>query len=290
MAKQVSPSKFVFLGGVPRSGTTWAQILIAGHEQVATSRETHALGRYVNSMLRIYDEQLAGSPDGMHLLADREHFIKEYIGPFLKSTMKAIAAQTPNAKVVLEKTPRNIVHFDVVNEVYGPRARMLHIIRDPRSVGASWQSAAKEDWGSWADAPQAQIAIRWQNTMKMDAQYAEKFGSRYRSVRYEDLLANPAENLRDILDWIGLDHDDAMISQMVENASLDKLRASDNSALPATDPKHEERSNFFRQGASDSWKTELTEKQIRNLEKRAHEGMEKHGYALSLWGKKTTSE
>lgn len=290
MTRKRSPNKFVFIGGVPRSGTTWTQILITGHPQIASSRETHVLGRYVNEMLRIYDDQAENSPDGLHLLMDRDAFVKEYIGPVLKTTMKAIAAQSPGAKVVLEKTPRSFENFDIVDAVYGARARMLHVIRDPRSVRSSWLHASKEDWGEWAETSPRLLIERWIRTMEQDAEYAQKFGNRYRSIRYEDLLADPKGHLQDLLKWIGIDYDGAMITQMVKNASLDALKVADRNQLDPSNPQHEKRSNFFRKGTADGWKTELTEKQIKYIERLARAQMIKHGYVPQILTKKQPVE
>lgn len=281
MARRSPPNKFVFIGGVPRSGTTWTQLLLSQHDLVVSGRETHALGRHIKDMLKIYDDQAANSPDGMHTLVNRKEFVKTFVGPFLKSTMKAIASQDENARVVLEKTPRNIELFRAVDAIYGNRARMLAVVRDPRAVCASWQRAAAEDWGEWARKPLKQTMTRWVNTSKRIANYEKLLGNRFKTVRYEDLLANPERELSDMLTWIGLDHSASEVEKMVANTDIKALISNAPHVSGENDPSAETRKNFFRKGVADGWKSELSETQIQEIEEIAGKAMVKFGYALS---------
>jgi len=117
--------------------------------------------------------------------------------------------------MVLEKTPSNSLCVDVIDRVC-PRARFLHIVRDPRHVMASLRDASA-GWGAeWAPSNAAAAAHEWLKHFE-GARRAASFGpDRYLEVRYEHLRADPVDVISDILAFLRLPDSAAALVDTVE--------------------------------------------------------------------------
>ena len=122
-----------------------------------------------------------------------------------------------------DKTP---VYGQFVPELLGvlPEAHFVHIIRDGRDVAlslrATWFSPAEDVAG---------LARHWADQIRTTRQQAAGRDC-YTEVRYEDLLAEPADTLRRICAAIDLDYDPAMLAYHREAA--DRLSEMQDRVLP----------------------------------------------------------
>jgi hypothetical protein len=113
-----------------------------------------------------------------------------------------------------------------VSELLGvlPEAHIVHIIRDGRDVAlslrASWFSPA-QDMAALARVWAGQIRTTRQQVAGRD---------RYTEVRYEELLAEPADALRRICTAIDLDYDPAMLTY--HRAAATRLSELRDAVLP----------------------------------------------------------
>lgn len=268
----------LFIGGVPRSGTTWTQLLLAAHPDIASGRETHIFGRYVNRMFEIYrKERDENQADGLSKYFDRAEYTEVIIKGIVTATLEKIADRKPEARVVLEKTPSNIWNTRMIRKLFGRQARFLHIVRDPRSVYASLKAASGEDWGDWADMTPEAFAHRWVGAQIRAAGACDLFGEGYREIAYETLRADPHATMKAACDWLGILADEATIAAAVDQNDLARLKTQTRTDDKA-DPAQETRANFFRTGKTDGWKSELTGAEIEAIERIAAEPMAALGY------------
>ena len=104
------------------------------------------------------------------------------------------------------RTPRNLDFLPELAAAF-PDAAVLHIIRDPRAVVHSRMKAAwsaVRPWRSHALIAQEQLRRGRQNGQTL-------FGSRYLEIRYEALVAEPAETLGLVCAHVGVPFDPAML-------------------------------------------------------------------------------
>jgi hypothetical protein len=278
----IDDKQLLFVVGIPRSGTTWTQLLLSSHPDVVSGRETHLFQRYVQPLLKKFDwEKETGAADGMSRYMTRPQFLENVVGPMFRAGLEEIAKLCPSAPIVLEKTPSHLHSLPQIDRMTGKRARFLHVIRDPRAVVASWKAGASEDWGHWADKPVREIVTRWRVAHSKEKFQIRKelFGSRYRTIHYETLLENTESELDDIFGWLNLPVDADTLREIVDRNRLPALAAS-SSATEATDPRKESRRNFFRKGRPDSWKEELALAEIATIEEIAGLEMSQLGYAV----------
>ena len=105
----------VFIVGMPRSGTTLAEQILAAHPAV------HAAGElvYWNTALAATERSLAAG-------AERATVVAALAGEYLER----LAALSPAAQRVVDKLPGNFLNLGLIHAAL-PNARVIHMQRDP---------------------------------------------------------------------------------------------------------------------------------------------------------------
>jgi len=251
----------VFLVGVPRSGTTWLQIMLGSHPNIATSRETHLFDIYLTGLFNRWEvEKVSADHDGLRVLLKQEEFFT-LCKDFTNAVFERIASLTPGATVLLEKTPGHMFYYKNIRQLY-PHCKFIHLIRDPRAVVASLLAASKEGWGKWAPDNVATAAKKWRNAIHFSqVELKNSLGEDYKEITYEQLVADVDKTLSPIWSWLGLSHIDIDPNIF----SLDAIKSKSDQG-PTYSPARENRNNFFRKGIVDGWRQELTSQDIEIIE------------------------
>jgi hypothetical protein len=266
----------LFLVGCPRSGTTWLQIVLGGHDNIATVRETHLFDRYLYDIYARYERE-AQNPgkDGLRVLFDSSAFDALCRG-FSDRVLARIAGTKPDATIVLEKTASQIWVAMRMARLY-PAAHFLHIVRDPRAVVASMLAYAREDWANEPGLDAARAAEIWRDAVTIGHREMAALGHRQIELRYEDMQADPNGALHIIWQRLGL----TPMPYDPERYSIEAVKRQVQSGTP-DQPTWENRPNFFRRGTVDGWYDELSPDQIVTIERICGELMAELGYERAL--------
>jgi hypothetical protein len=183
----VSPQySIAMIVGVPRSGTTLLQIALSSHPNIVTGRETHLFDSYLGPIVDLYctEAKRTASADGIRNLISWDDLISHFRAISL-SVLSAIHAKSPYSRLVLEKTPGHLARMPLISACL-PKARFIHIVRDPRGVAASMKAASKEAWGSsWAVPEARKVAELWSRNISQAFEAASQLSTdQYREVRY----------------------------------------------------------------------------------------------------------
>ncbi|MGH3087696.1 MAG: sulfotransferase [Rubrobacteraceae bacterium] len=206
-------------------------------------------------------------------------------------------------RIVGDKSPQHTENLDEIHEIY-PDARILHIVRDGRDVAVSamhhwWRLAQDRPEGIFELTPEeleirdayledregflasgrsifteerlSQLARRWSRRVgKARRDGAALYGGNYLELRYEDLLREPANTLREALKLLGARSGEEVIKRCVRVSSFE--RASSR-AQGKEDP-----SSFFRKGIAGDWRNVFTERDREIYRKFAGKQLSEHGY------------
>jgi len=96
-------------------------------------------------------------------------------------------------------------------------------------------------------------------------------------VKYEDMLEDPLEELKTVVEFIGLEYDEARAKRAINAAKLSKLRKVENDIGFDEYKLKPQRGNFFNEGGT-RWQQELGPKFIAQIEKDHHQVMKQMGY------------
>lgn len=268
-----------FVVGCPRSGTTWVQLLLSRHPQVATAPETQIFAYYLEHFRRQWRVEHEGSGRkhqgraGLSRLLGEEEF-DELCRVTAGYVLDRIAQGNPDAKIVLEKSPRHALHAAWIHGLF-PEARFLHVLRDPRDTSVSIRAAARSWGGTWAPRGVVGAARLWVENVA-SARGAQLDSESYRELRYEDLQAATVDELGALFEWLELTTSRDQCRVIVEACGLEKLREADGTALPL--PGERSPGGFFRRGSVGGWRDELARNEVEVVERICGSLMAQTGY------------
>lgn len=269
--------KIVFIIALPRSGTSWLQGMLGTLPEIATVRETHLVDSYLKRLVNSWEnekQQLA--PDGLKAIFTEAEFY-DCLKVFCDRIFAKFLEYNPQASIILEKTPDNLSFVPLLARLY-PEAYFIHVVRDPRAVVASTLAVKQEEW-SWiaADKNHLDFALRWAKNMEKRDRAAALLKDRFLEVRYEDMKADRDAVLLNITSFLELNYTKDRLNHLIPHVSasdLDRTKAD----FPQHNPFFDTRPNFFRRGEIDSWKQELTQEQIIDVEAVCLRPMLERGY------------
>jgi hypothetical protein len=262
----------VFIVGCARSGTTWLQIILGGHPDVATVRETHLFDRYLGSLYTHWiAEQSSTSKDGLRVLLQPADF-DAACRSFADVVFDRIQARNPDARILLEKTASHLRHWRMIKRLY-PDALFLHIVRDPRAVVSSLLAVSRESWGDGGPRDVNEAALFWRASVRIGRDELASLGDDCLEIRYEDLAAEPDGVLARVYTWLGV----PIVPYEPERYSIAAVREQRTAGEPGM-PNWEDRQNFFRRGEAEGWQNDFTPAEIDAIEAICLDLMEEIGY------------
>jgi len=207
--------KPVFIFSLPRSGSTLAQRILTRSPAVATVSEPWLLLPYLytlkeNGQFSEYwhGRSVEAIKDFCKILPGGEAAYRVEMADFVRRLYNQVAGE--GVEYFLDKTPRYHLVVDEIIEMF-PEGKFIFLWRNPLSVASS----IMETWGGG----------RWKlHSYKIDLYTGlenlirsyEKHADRVLSVRYEDMVSEPAETWEAIMDYLQLPFDGEMITTFSE--------------------------------------------------------------------------
>jgi hypothetical protein len=126
-----------------------------------------------------------------------------------------VYADSRGRPIMGEKTPAHLAYVDTLLEWF-PGARVVHMLRDPRAVYVSDLRRRRQHPRrpySWLKKVPlllqtvllVQTIATWRGAARRHKVYAARYVDRYRLVRFEDVLAKPAETLDGLFAFLGVE-------------------------------------------------------------------------------------
>lgn len=270
----LSPNtKLIFMVGAPRSGTTWLQLLLSASPLIATAVETQLFSLYARSLFSEWRWASSGRKVGIYSLMNEEEYF-HFLRQFASSILARILAAKPGATMILEKTPDHALYWKDILALF-PGAHFLHVIRDPRAVVASMRSAS-QSWADWHSPSVITSCTHWISNVAA-AREIRNTTPNYLEVRYEDLKRNDTHTLRSLFAWCGVGLSDAEVASILRKNEIDRLRSFEVQELASDYGSWGK--DFFRKGEIDSWRSELSWRQVVLIERLVGTLMDELGYA-----------
>jgi hypothetical protein len=205
--------RLVFLVGTQRSGTNWVQRLLATHpDVVALPSETQLFAIGIDVLAQRVQHGVLGSPSTASVFMDRDAF-HAAARAFCDTAFAGVADRlAPSARRIVERSPNHVENLELIGAIY-PDAWIVHLVRDGRDVA---RSLVSQPWGprSVSDA-----AALWAGSIR-SARTAAATLARYREIRYEDLLENPADGLGELFRFLGLEAGATTIAAVLAEAGV----------------------------------------------------------------------
>ena len=203
----------VFVSGMPRSGTTLVDQIIANHPDAGTLGELELIPHLKQSLVSLQSTD---------------------INRCAQSWLAAAPAAMITKARIIDKSISTVLHTGLALLMF-PKARFVYLQRHPMDV---YWSAYREMFGINAmnhtySPPQLIRHIRLYN--HLINLWQERFPDRIRIQRYEDLVANPIPQAQAIIAHVGLEWNDSCLEfhkseTAVRTASMAQVRQPVNTA------------------------------------------------------------
>ncbi len=193
----------IFVVGMPRSGTTLVEQLIAAHPDADGVGELERLDQTEPSFIQTY-----GQPDGLRRLEENAEKNELRARGFELHTLLTGIARA-GVKRIVEKTPYNYMFLGYL-ALCLPNAKFIHCRRHPADIFiSSYQNpmSREHDYTYSQDAFAQAYAI--EETYM--AHWKRVLPGRVREVVYEDLATDFENGARKIIDFIDLPWSDACL-------------------------------------------------------------------------------
>ena len=182
----------IFIVGMPRSGTTLVEQILASHSSVEATDELPFLNR-MGMELEMgggYARALA------EFDASRQQaFAKQYLA-------KTKPYRKLNRAFFIDKNPNNFLHVGLIKTLF-PSAKIINMIRDPldNAIGLFKMFFNK---GAEYSFSMEGIIYYWQGYLTLMRHWEQLYPGDVLHLSYEDLARGPEEKITEVLDYCGL--------------------------------------------------------------------------------------
>ncbi len=288
---------YVFIVGCPRSGTTLLQRMAKVHSLIAIMPEAPWIPRQFSEESGLTSEgvvkaelvpQLVEHPKFGRLGIGREQLLRllnNGRSVSYSSFISGIFDLYGNAKgkeLVGNKTPGFVRKMHTLHRLW-PEARAVHLIRDGRDVCLSMINRPLHDlyrkpFYTWERDAVATAALWWELNVKRGRQAGKALGNGlYYEVRYESLVAHPAEECGALCAFLGLPYQEVMLRFHEGRKRTEPPSDAKHAWLPLTGDESEFRLRPITAGLRD-WRSQMSYEDVERFEAAAGELLDELGY------------
>ena len=220
--------KPIFIVGMPRSGTSLVEQILASHKEVYGAGELNTLHKLANPII---NNHLSG--DISSLNEQTICFVRDTYIDFLKNL------DTQN-NIITEKLPLNFQYIGLILSAI-PEAKIVHLKRDARATCWSNYKYYFESKDNGYSNNFKDLADFYKLYVDLMNYWHQQFPNKIFDLSYEDLTINQEDETRGLLDYCELDWDDNC------------LKFNDNDRPVKTISALQVRKKMY-QGSSEAWK------------------------------------
>ena len=279
--KQFFTREKFFIFGHARSGTTLLMRLVRLHPEVYCNYQAHFFTRQplLKSLVDTQEaeEWLARKSNRWNRGRDLSPLVLRAAADFI---MERDAAKE-GKHIVGDKSPSSTIHGQAVRDLHAvyPDAKLVYIVRDGRDVLISERfrnlveeskflkaedkpiiEELRKDQTQFTNGAHSiftetvirRVADGWvKNLQETEAEGRRLFGENYFSLRYEDLLAHPFDQMQKLWTFLGVQADPAL-----EKAITDEMSSNPDEEWQAK--RNEEIASFLPKGQAGNWQRLFT--------------------------------
>ncbi len=268
----------LFILGFQRSGTTMLRLMLNAHRDIAIPHETAFATELDRLPFSTGEIDRTQSTEVLDLISNYP-FIKSgdlltpsgiekasqagTVPDMIRALFEGFA-RSKGARIWGDKSPNQTFEIARLAKMF-PDARFIHLVRDGRACMLSHKHI---DWGT--KSPPA-LAGAWSLASMVAEEAGRALGIRFHSLRYEDLVRDPATKLHAICRFLGIEFDENMLDYS-SNATTAIPSGSLRYHASATKPPDA--------SGIDRWRRNLIPAEISLFEEHAAAALDHFGYGL----------
>lgn len=211
----------IFIVGVPRSGTTLTEQIIASH------RDVHGAGE-LNYLFNAAQKRIEANGISYRFPENLQHLTPAIVNELGREYLGRMQSRAPEAKHITDKMPGNFAFIGLIHLLM-PNAKIIHVQRNPVDTCISCFTRLFQ-YGLEHTYDLAETGHYYRHYVKIMDHWRRVLppGTLY-DVKYEDIVHDTEHQARKLLDYCGLGWDDNCLkfhknTRMVRTPSLAQVR------------------------------------------------------------------
>jgi tetratricopeptide (TPR) repeat protein len=211
----------VFIIGMPRSGTSLIEQILASHPQVHGGGELRALADIALDATGRDPESNGCFPECLDSISQRtaDRMVANYL--------KQIETINPSAVYVTDKMPLNFLYMGLISILF-PESHVIHCVRDPMDTCLSCYMTGFSIGNEFA-ANLSHLGRYYRNYLKFMEHWSDRLNFPMLTVRYEEVVQDLPGQLARLLEFLDLPWDQSCLNfhrtaRPVATASRDQVR------------------------------------------------------------------
>ena len=190
-----SKKKYIFICGMPRSGTTLVEQIIASHSSVSGAGEVHYLSEIINN--NFLENQKFNKTKILDEMFKPKNSIYEQYNNLIKF-------HNFNSDIITDKAPQNFIWIGFI-KIFFPNSKIIHCSRNPKdnclSIFKNYFSSRTMYW-AYNQKNIAEYYILYSNLMDF---WKSKFAGDIYDANYEKIVNSPEQEVKKMISFCDLD-------------------------------------------------------------------------------------
>ncbi|TEW51726.1 tetratricopeptide repeat-containing sulfotransferase family protein [Psychromonas algicola] len=226
----VTSSLPVFVLGMPRSGTTLVEQILAGHSDIFGAGELGVIPSRIQGLNR-WERHVGSGRQYPDCVDDLSLQVREGIANGILDELKELAEDDkPNARHVVDKLPHNFENVGFI-KFFFPNAKIISVRRDPRDIALSnyFTDYQAKHGGMGFAYDMMHIGEQLADHNMMMHHWHNVFPGEILEINYEDVVSDTEGSAKKMLDYIGVDWEPEVLNfneldRTVKTASVWQVR------------------------------------------------------------------
>lgn len=226
----------VFVVGMPRSGTTLVEQILAGHPGVAGGGELYDIDNIVSDISRRVDGNASNVANPLALNVD-------ILDAAASTYLRRLQGISREALRVIDKMPENFLYLGAISLIF-PNARIIHCRRNPIDTCLS-NYFQRFHYGHAYSYDLGTLAGYYRQYQRLMRHWHEVCDIKIMDIEYESLVDDPDGASRRMVEFIGLPWDDGCL-RYYESKRAIASASYDQASLPIYDRSKERWRHYER--------------------------------------------
>jgi tetratricopeptide (TPR) repeat protein len=216
----------VYVLGMPRSGTTLVEQIIAGHSQIFGAGELGVIPQRIQGLNR-WERHTGSGRSYPDCIDDLNPYVT---GGIANGILDELREYAPDAKHIVDKLPHNFENIGLIKFLF-PKAKIISVRRDPRDIAISnyFTDYQAKHGGMGFAYDLTDIGEQLADHNLMMHHWEQLFPGEILEVNYEDVVEDLEGSARRMLDYIGVDWEPQVLAfndldRPVKTASVWQVR------------------------------------------------------------------
>nr|VFJ62841.1 MAG: Tetratricopeptide repeat-containing protein [Candidatus Kentron sp. DK] len=216
----------VYVLGMPRSGTTLVEQIIAGHSRIFGAGELGVIPGIIQGLNR-WERHVGSGRTYPDCVDDLTPYV---VAGIANNVLKGLREYDPEARHIVDKLPHNFENVGLIKFLF-PKAKIISVRRDPRDIAISnfFTDYQAKHGGMGFAYDLTDIGQQLADHNLLMHHWHQLFPSEILDIDYEAVVADVEGAARRMLDYIGVDWEPAVLAfdkleRPVKTASVWQVR------------------------------------------------------------------